>query len=175
MASFGYEDFAIEFERRGARSYDVTARDAAGHQAHGSFELPLDRDLLHAVQVLGLTRDVGGGDRSVQERTAQEIGGQLASALLDEPVVELLDEALLRADGSGVGVRLRLSLGATPELLDVPWELMYRRPTFLASQRRTPIVRFLDLGDSAPRQRIDGTVRILGVVANPRGLPRLDV
>jgi CHAT domain len=99
----------------------------------------------------------------------------LADALLSGAVGELFAGALRRADTSGRGLRLRLSLGTAPELLDVPWELLYRRPTFLASQRRTPIVRFLEVGEEAPRQRIEGVVRILGVIANPRDLERLDV
>ena len=57
----------------------------------------------------------------------------------------------------------------------MPWEILYRRPTFLASQRRTPIVRYLELGQPPAPVCIDDTVRILGVVASPRGLPELDV
>jgi hypothetical protein len=176
MSTFGYEDFAVGFHLRSARTYDVTARDEAGVEAAGTFSVPFDEaQLSHVIGVLGRSRDVGRDEWSVQELTAQEVGSRLADALLSGAVGELFAGALRRADASGRGLRLRLSLGATPELLDVPWELLYRRPTFLASQRRTPIVRFLDVGEEAQRQRIAGVVRILGVIANPRDLERLDV
>ena len=41
----------------------------------------------------------------------------------------------------GRGLRLTLSLAGAPALLSLPWEFLYRRPRFLASQRHTPLVR----------------------------------
>ena len=64
-----------------------------------------------------------------------------------------------------------MSLGASPALLSVPWELLYRAPTFLANQRQTPVVRHLDVAGVPEPPVIDGTVRILGVVANPADTP----
>jgi hypothetical protein len=171
VATYAYEDFAVEFRRGEGRVYDVRASDAAGVEATGTFVLDLDdAQLTRAVGLLGRTRDIGVGERSAQELTAQELGSRLAQALLADSVGALFDGALRRADAAGHGLRLRLSLAATPELLDVPWELLYRRPTFLASQRRTPVVRYLDTGKEPPRQRIEGVVRVLGVIANPRDL-----
>jgi hypothetical protein len=176
VATYAYEDFAVEFRRGEGRVYDVRASDAAGVEATGTFVLDLDdAQLTRAVGLLGRTRDIGVGERSAQELTAQELGSRLAQALLADSVGALFDGALRRADAAGHGLRLRLSLAATPELLDVPWELLYRRPTFLASQRRTPVVRYLDTGKEPPRQRIEGVVRVLGVIANPRDLEHLDV
>ena len=80
-----------------------------------------------------------------------------------------------RADEGQRGLRIRLSLGETPELLDVPWEFLYRRPTFLASQRRTPVVRFIDIGTHEALASLTGPVRILAVVANPVDLETLNV
>ena len=49
--------------------------------------------------------------------------------------------------------------------MSVPWEFLYLQPTFLASQRRTPIVRFLQT--DAPIGRIRGRVVSYG----PRNTP----
>ena len=76
---------------------------------------------------------------------------------------------------NGRGLRLALSLGASPALLSVPWELLYRPPTFLANQRQTPVVRHLDVGRLPDPPAIDGAVRILGVIANPPDTAPLDV
>ena len=59
--------------------------------------------------------------------------------------------------------------------MSVPWEFLYLQPTFLASQRKTPIVRFLSTHAPVAPRRIEDTVRILGVVASPNGLPKLEV
>ena len=72
-------------------------------------------------------------------------------------------------------MRLWLSLGKTPGLLSVPWEFLYLQPTFLASQRKTPIVRFLRTDAPVAPRRIEKEVRILGVIASPAGLPPLKV
>jgi len=99
----------------------------------------------------------------------------LSAALLTGALGAGYDAARLAATAQGRGLRLALSLGDSPALLSVPWELLYRRPTFLASQRRTPVVRYLETGRPLAPQRIEGAVRVLGVVASPRGLPVLDV
>ena len=57
----------------------------------------------------------------------------------------------------------------------MPWEFLYRRPTFLASQRRTPVVRFIDIGTHEALASLTGPVRILAVVANPVDLETLNV
>jgi hypothetical protein len=57
----------------------------------------------------------------------------------------------------------------------VPWELLYRPPTFLANQRQTPVVRHLDVGPLPDPPAIEGAVRILGVIANPPDTAPLDV
>ena len=63
------------------------------------------------------------------------------------------------------GLRLTLSMSAAPQLLGLPWELLYRRPLFFATQRHTPIVRQLDTPFVPAPPSIDHTVgRILGVV-----------
>ena len=83
--------------------------------------------------------------------------------------------AMERAESHGHGTRMTLSLATAPPLLSVPWEFLYERPRFLASQRRTPIVRLLETGVLAPPPVIDGAVRILGIVASPHDLAPLDV
>ena len=72
-------------------------------------------------------------------------------------------------------LRLSLSLGSASRLLDVPWELLFVPPLFLASQQRTPIVRVIESDRPIDPAVVDGAYRILGVVASPAGLAPLDV
>ena len=78
---------------------------------------------------------------------AEQLGSELGRALFDDTLGPFYDEARQAAAANNRGVRLTVSLATTPELLHVPWELLYRRPTFLASQRKsleTPLSGALD-------------------------------
>ncbi len=109
------------------------------------------------------------------EADAEELGGALAGALLAGEVGSAYDRARTAAYDRERGLRLTLSLAAAPALLSVPWELMYRRPRFLANQRRTPFVRHLDVPVGAEPPAIVGPVRVLGVIASPDDCTPLDV
>ena len=159
MATYVYEDFRVTFTPRADESYDVRATDATGATAVGVFTVPLSTEDLEqtvlrlaqngttrrAAPGVATTRDVGGeAQRPVID--AERLGGSLAEALLSGEVGRAYQAALARADSHGHGTRMTLSLAATPPLLSVPWEFLYERPRFLASQRRTPIVRLLENG-----------------------------
>jgi peptidoglycan hydrolase-like protein with peptidoglycan-binding domain len=185
VATYVYEDFRVTFSPRADDSYDVHAVDAAGRTASGVFTVPLsaeelERTVLRLAQngttrraTASPLRDVGGADRPIVD--AERLGGSLAEALLGGDVGASYHQAMERAESHGHGIRMTLSLAATPRLLSVPWEFLYDRPRFLASQRRTPIVRLLEMGTMAAAPVIDGAVRILGIVASPHDLAPLDV
>ena len=180
MAAYEYDDFWVEFSPRAGGGYSVAARAPDGETSKGSFQLPFTNEQLEAaVRTLGYTRaattrDIG--EVTTERRlTAEQLGGELADALLVGPTGDLYSQARSAAIAKGRGVRLWLSLGKAPGLLSVPWEFLYLQPTFLASQRKTPIVRFLSTHAPVAPRRIEDTVRILGVVASPDGLPKLEV
>jgi CHAT domain len=175
MPTYECETFRVSFAHADA-AYSVTAIAANGAETTAPFELPMSSDELETIVVdLGVAREVAPDDADVLQHDAEQLGTALFAALFDGPVGESYLEAQRDAATRNRGVRLTLSLAETPELLDVPWELMYRRPKFIASQRHTPVVRFLDVGDLPPPFDIEGPVRILGVVASPDGLPPLAV
>ena len=158
----------------------MTAVDATGVTWRGRFRVPLsDAQLAGAVQGAvahargGATRDIGGEPRPAPD--AEGVGAALAEALLTGPVGEGYAAARTAASRNGHGVRLSLSLAAAPALLSVPWEFLYQRPRFLASQRKSPVVRLLATGVEAEAVVIDSAVRILGVVASPADQTPLDV
>jgi hypothetical protein len=187
MATYAYEDFRVTFTLRTDDSYDVRAVDATGGTSTDTFTVPLAHDELERTVLrlaqngvsrratpAGAGRDVGGGTDAPMV-DAERLGGSLATALLSGAVGAAYRRAMERAEGHGHGTRMTLSLADAPALLSVPWEFLYQRPRFLASQRRTPIVRLLETGSMAAAPVIDGAVRILGIVASPRDLAPLDV
>jgi peptidoglycan hydrolase-like protein with peptidoglycan-binding domain len=190
MATYVYDDFRVTFTPRADGTYDVRAVDAAGTATAASFELPLSTADLEQ-QVLrfargrttrrasaptdAATRDVGGADAAPAEVNAERLGATLADALFGGDVGDAYEHARHRAERNDRGLRLTLSLAAAPQLLSVPWEFLYRRPRFLASQRRSPLVRLLETGSLTAPPLIDAEVRVLGIVASPHDLPSLDV
>ncbi len=183
MPTYECDDFRVTFTRTvsadsGADLYRVEAEYAGGRTVSSTFRLPMSSTRLEELVVnlarSGL-REIAPTDMALVHTDAEQLGSELGTALFDDVIGASYIDAQRVAAAAGRGLRLTLSLGATPELLSVPWELLYRRPRFLASQRHTPIVRFLDVGDVPAALPIDGPVRVLGVVSSPAGLAALDV
>jgi CHAT domain len=178
-SAYTYEDLRLTFEPApGEHVYRVLAIDfATGVHADGTFALSRDdeyRIRTTARTMRDTSRDVGGPREFSAD--AEDIGGRLANALLNGPVGSLYHAAHKRVLGTpGQGLRVSLSLGHAPALLDVPWELLFVRPRFVASQRRTPIVRLLETSAPTAAARVDDHLNVLGVIASPRGFPSLDV
>jgi CHAT domain-containing protein len=184
VAAYVYDDFRVTFAPRTDGTFAVRAVDSTDAVTTGSFAVPLsDEELRRAVHNLSRTadtrkaapetRDVGLSPAPALD--AEHLGGALADALFAGSIGPSYDAARQRAERAGRGLRLTLSLAAAPALLSVPWEFMYRRPRFLASQRNTPVVRVLESGSLDPPPTIASAVRMLGVIANPITLAPLDV
>ena len=74
------------------------------------------------------------------------------------------------------GERLRVVLRLTaPELAALPWEALFDPETQTYLCRREPLVRHVPALYTQPPLEIRPPLRILGLVASPRGLPVLDV
>lgn len=199
MSAYSYDDFRVAFTPRAEGGFEVRARDDEGAITTGTFSVPLsetelERSVLQfargrspgatrratvtasadtASAGAAVSRDVGGEQPPTMD--AERLGEALADALLGGDIGAAYEHARSRAEHRGRGLRLSLSLADAPSLLSVPWEFLYRRPRFLASQRRTPLVRLFDTGALEPPPAIDDKVRILGVVASPSDLAPLDV
>ena len=179
MPRYVYDEYRLTLTPRTDGGYDAIGRAADGSEQRGTFHLPLTGGALEeavvavAAQALRSGRDVGGAAPPTFDPEA--LGRALSAALLTGAVGAGYDAARAAATSSGRGLRLALSLGATPALLSVPWELLYRPPTFLANQRQTPVVRHLDVGRVPDPPAIEGAIRILGVIANPPDTAPLDV
>ena len=59
----------------------------------------------------------------------------------------------------------------------MPWEFLFdpRPAEFVALSRHTPIVRYLELPLGEPDLAVQPPIRVLGLVANPAGVPALDI
>mgnify|MGYP006160482495 CR=1 FL=1 len=92
----------------------------------------------------------GGGERALSDAEMRVMSQQIyfpfnSAHLTNASRALLLEKAAILKRNPG----LTLTLTAVPALMSLPWELLYRRPVFLARQRRTPIVRHLETGSPA--------------------------
>jgi tetratricopeptide (TPR) repeat protein len=160
----------------GAGRYAVKVlRSAAGGEPSGTLELDVDevlsrRDLLAAtVLASGVSR------RSVPlaEQPVRQVGTQLFEALFSGPVYGMYRASLGVAQERGKRLRVVLRLTA-PELAALPWEMLFDPETETYLCRQEPLVRHVHAPYTAEPLAVPPPLRILGVVASPRGLSGLD-
>ncbi|MEA2589920.1 MAG: hypothetical protein QOH66_2847, partial [Actinomycetota bacterium] len=174
-----HEDFRLRLISTGVGSYTVLANSPTG-EATGRFTMPFsDQEIdifkLRIAVARGIIRRRGSSMAKRQlEHQAMEFGGRLFDALIEGPVRDRYRTATESADEHGRGLRVVLTLRDVPELMALPWEFLYDRPNFLALRLDTPVVRHLDLPRRRRPMRVQGPLRILGMVSSPSGYPRLD-
>ncbi len=170
----GYEELRVRIERHAPGSYRVHA-STAGAEASAMFELPFN-ELEIENFILKVSRP--RGRRRIQASAlgdAQRFGGRLFEALFRDQVHTLYRSVLAEARSRDHGVRITLSLSASPELIDIPWEYLFDDPDFLALSMFTPVVRYLDLPRAHRPLLVAPPLRLLGVVSSPAEYERLDV
>jgi hypothetical protein len=169
-----YDDFRITFERSGD-VYPIVASGRAA-EASATFRPPFS-DIEIEDLVLKLNRPRAGGRRtdSSDVDLLRKFGRELYEALFTGPVRDVYRSSLHSARSRGIGMRIGLALGGTPELMHVPWELLYDEPTFLSISTWTPVVRCLELATPRTPLNVDPPVRILAMVSSPSDLAPLAI
>jgi CHAT domain len=174
-----YENFDLLIEAQEAGQYRARVTSCpVGDTPASPFSLPFGPTEL---ENLLLKVDPGrSGMRRVVGRQTQasiDLGGGLFDAVFRDGVLVAWSRSKDAARQEGRGLRLRLRLTGAPDLAAMPWELLYDKSArmFYAQSDRTPVVRYLDVTNPPHPLMVRGPLRILAVIASPRGLPRLDV
>ena len=107
------------------------------------------------------------------EATVQQVGRQLFDAVFEDAVGEAYRTSLAVAQERGTSLQLKLRLTA-PKLAALPWESLYDAETGSYLCRKEPLVRNMSAPYTAEPLAIEAPLRILGIIASPRGLPYLD-
>lgn len=109
-----------------------------------------------------------------QEARVQAVGTRLFDALFSpQALAGVYRASSAVADERGDALRLVLRM-SEPELAALPWEAMFDGEVGGYVCRREPLVRYLPVAAPPPPLRVPLPLRVLGVVASPRGLDRLD-
>ncbi len=164
----------------GARPGEYTVRVAhavAGGQTMGTLKLDVDELLSRRDQWEGAVLASSVRARRMvpaTEQTVRELGRGLFEALFTGSVSGAYRASLGVARGRDQDLRLVLQLTA-PELAVLPWEAMFDPETESYLCRREPLVRHVPAPFVPDPLEVSRPLRILGLVASPRGLPVLDV
>lgn len=149
---------------------------AAGGEPAATLELDVEgilgrRGLLEATL---LASAVARRSVPAAEQPVRDVGQQLFQALFTGPVYGMYRASLGVAQQQGKRLRVVLRLTA-PELAALPWEALFDPETQGYLCRQEPLVRHVPAPYSADPVQVRPPLRILGLVASPRGLPPLDV
>jgi CHAT domain-containing protein len=159
--------------------YQARVLNSPSGQAFGEFALPF-ADLEIENLLLRMGRSAGSGTRRVDSSemaAVRAFGDRLFAAVFNSQVRDVFRSSLALASQQGSGLRIRLRLNAVPELVTLPWEILYdsSQDRFLGLSNETPVVRFVDLPDPPRPLRVSSPLRVLVVMASPADYPPLDV
>ncbi len=160
-----------------AGSYSVRViHAAAGGEPAATLELDVDeilgrRELLEATL---LASAVARRSMPAAEQPVRDVGQHLFQALFTGPVYGMYRASLGVAQQRGKRLRVVLRLTA-PELAALPWEALFDPETQAYLCRQEPLVRHVPAPYTVDPVEVRPPLRILGLVASPRGLPSLDV
>ena len=127
---------------------------------------------------IALLRSGGKSRRALspEEQNVQDFGKDLFKALVGGEVLSRYEVSRREAQQQRKGLRLKLRFQA-PELAALPWEFLYdhRRGEYLCLSKNTPTIRYLELPQPIPILTVTPPLRLLGMIASPTDLARLDV
>jgi hypothetical protein len=149
----------------------------SGGEPEGTIHLAVD-DLLERRQrieetVLASSARARGAVAEELERPLRQVGHDLFEALFGGPVAGVYRSSQAVALDRGTRLRVVLRLRA-PELSVLPWEALWDEAHEAYVCRREPLVRHVPAPSPEPLP-VQPPLRILGLIASPRGLASLDV
>ncbi|OBH33536.1 hypothetical protein A5692_14080 [Mycobacterium sp. E342] len=112
--------------------------------------------------------------RSGGAEQLRQVGQQLFEALFKGEVRDAYRASKGAAAQQGKPLRVVLRLTA-PRLAALPWEALFDPEIEAHICRREPLVRHVSAPYAREPTEVDPPLHVLGVVASPRGMPRLDV
>lgn len=177
---FADVEFGLDLSR-GAQpgEYSVkVVRAAAGARPHSRFTLDIDalEDLARDMETRVLASAARSRRRVVPELEGplREVGSQLFQKLFSGPIDTAYRNSLAVAGERGEKLRLVLSITA-PELAVMPWEALYDHELETYVCLNYDVVRHIDAPYTPDPLPIHPPLRILAIVASPRGLAELNV
>jgi hypothetical protein len=178
-----YQNFVLQIGLDGAAT--PQARVLASPAGEGSASLRFPRppeEMLRLGVAFARGQQAWREGRPMREplvHESVEIGRLLAETIFVDDVARLFERSLGMAskeNGDGLRLILRFDLGGHGHWLEaLPWELLQRGEVQLALDRRSPVVRYLEVPQPVELSALPPTLRILALTAAPRDLAQLDL
>jgi len=152
-------------------------RSLSGDQPSGTIELDVDALVasVPGLEASVLASSVSSRRVMTERETAvQAVGAGLFGAVFSGPVESAYRASAAVAAERGRSLQLALRLNA-PGLAAIPWETLFDPASGAYLSRKEPIVRWVPGPHDPEPTGLDPPLRILGMIAAPRGLPVLDV
>jgi hypothetical protein len=172
-----YLDFDLHIERTD-QGYRARVLNSPSGQASDDFDVPFsDLEVENFWLRVGRTRTGVRRLSSPEMATAEQFGARLFRSVFSGDVYGCLHSSLAEADQQEAGLRIRLRLSDTPELVDLPWEYLYNPSVnrFLSLSVETPLVRYLDFPGRIEPLAVEPPLRVLVMISSPHDYPALDV
>ena len=172
-----YLDFELQFrEDDGDYSIEVL-HSPAGESGQCDWVCPFPvgslSDLREKLQFAVLSASARTrGPSSLQEKTLREFGTNMYDSIFSKvpKIAGLYRASLAMTDPETQGLRIKLRVEA-PELACLPWEFLYSKDdnSYLTLQRRTPLIRYIQLPNPPRPIGVEGPLNVLGMICNPGG------
>jgi hypothetical protein len=178
MSFMNYLDFDLLIERAGDK-YRARVLSSPAGEALLEFAAPFsEMELENFLLKIGRPRRSSRSSGAIEINTTKAFGGKLFKTVFDDGIQNCFHRSLDEAKRNQAGLRLRLRLSDAPELANIPWEYLYYNSSFdrfLALSSETPIVRYVELPESARALEIKPPIRILVMISNPYNVLQLNV
>ncbi len=176
-----YLDFLIEIGLGDGHTSPIAVRSAGAGEAHTLNTFPftnpeLEKCLLKVENAILHSAGRGRPILTPEEDAVRTFGQQLFNFILTDEPRSLYYECAREAAHQGKGVRVKLSI-QSPTLAALPWEFLFdpRKRDYVCLDPNTPLVRYTELAQTVAPLSVTAPLRILGMVAAPTDLQRLDV
>jgi hypothetical protein len=186
MAETSYLNFDLVIRQTGDEQYRAEATIPGWKVARVEFGSPFSAEEVDSIHEV-----LGGPARDLEAPEGQRLqlaadcrqkvmsfGRRLYETVFVDDMREGLNRRLTEARNLDSGLRIRLTLDEVPRLAALPWEYLYGGgppPQYLVIGKRTPIVRFLPLGEAPPTAMVKPPLNILVMLANPPRFAQLKV
>jgi len=132
-------------------------------------------DSLPALESSVLASSVSARRMMTERETAiQSVGTSLFAALFSESVESAYRASVAVAAERGQSLQIALRLNA-PGLAAIPWETLFDPVAGTYLSRKEPLVRWVPGPFDPAPAAFEPPLRVLGMIASPRGMPVLDV
>src|SRR3954469_19863809 len=183
-AFLNYQDFDAEFTKQSDGYLCHVLSSPAGEASAETIRPLIGGEIEDLLPLVGCMRSGARDLKSASEprltrtKITETIGTLLFESAFCNGVRECLTSCLMRlGNDETAGLRIKLRLGSTPELGNLPWEFLYH-PTlkrFLAHSTRTPIIRYADIPQPIRSLRVRPPLRLLVMAYSPVGYSPIDI